>query len=78
MTLGSETRAVITRFGGDRSPTHTARLSDNAAALTGEYIEDEQAVARSDQAQDDNLAQSLWERSTQLVSGTLPDAVRWY
>jgi len=43
-------------------------LSDDAAALTGKYIEDEQVVAPSDQAQDDNLARSLWEQSAQLVS----------
>jgi NAD(P)-dependent dehydrogenase (short-subunit alcohol dehydrogenase family) len=57
-----------------RSPEHDARslvwlvLSDDAAALTGKYIEDEQVVAPSDQAQDDNLARSLWEQSAQLVS----------
>lgn len=43
-------------------------LSDDAAALTGKYIEDEQVVAPSDQAQDDNLARNLWEQSAQLVS----------
>ena len=43
-------------------------LSDDAAALTGKYIEDEQVVAPSDQAQDANLARSLWEQSAQLVS----------
>ncbi len=42
-------------------------LSDDAAALNGNCIEDAQAVA-SDQAQDDNLARSLWEHSAQLVS----------
>ncbi len=57
-----------------RSPERGARslvwlaLSDEAAALTGEYIEDEKVVAPSAQAQDDNLAHSLWERSAQLVS----------
>jgi hypothetical protein len=43
-------------------------LSDDAAALTGEYIEDEKLVAPSVQAQDDALAQRLWERSAQLVN----------
>jgi retinol dehydrogenase 12 len=47
-------------------------LSEDAAALTGEYIMDEKVVAPSAQARDDNLARSLWERSAELVS--LPDA----
>jgi NAD(P)-dependent dehydrogenase (short-subunit alcohol dehydrogenase family) len=57
-----------------RSPERGARslvwlaLSDDAAALTGKYIEDEKVVAPSDQAQDNNLAQILWKRSAQLVS----------
>jgi hypothetical protein len=38
-------------------------LSDDAAAVTGKYVEDEQVVAPSDQAQDDNLAHSLWQQS---------------
>jgi NAD(P)-dependent dehydrogenase (short-subunit alcohol dehydrogenase family) len=42
-------------------------LSDDAAALSGEYIEDEKVVAPSEQAQDDDLAHSLWNRSAQLV-----------
>ena len=42
-------------------------LSDKAAALSGEYIVDEKVVAASAQAQDDNLAQRLWEQSAQLV-----------
>jgi NAD(P)-dependent dehydrogenase (short-subunit alcohol dehydrogenase family) len=42
--------------------------SDDAAPLTGNYIEDEQVVAPSDHAQDDNLARSLWEQSAQLVN----------
>ena len=68
-------KAVAT-LGGPffRSPERGARslvwlaLSDHAAALTGEYIEDEQVVAPSAQAQDDALAHSLWERSAQLVN----------
>jgi NAD(P)-dependent dehydrogenase (short-subunit alcohol dehydrogenase family) len=57
-----------------RSPERGARslvwlaLSDDAGALTGEYIEDEKVVPPSAQARDDNLARSLWERSAQLVS----------
>jgi NAD(P)-dependent dehydrogenase (short-subunit alcohol dehydrogenase family) len=57
-----------------RSPERGARslvwlaLSDDAAALTGVYIEDEKLVAPSAQAQDDALAQRLWERSAQLVN----------
>jgi NAD(P)-dependent dehydrogenase (short-subunit alcohol dehydrogenase family) len=56
-----------------RSPERGARslvwlaLSDDAAGLTGQYIEDEQPVAPSTQAQDNSLAQSLWERSAELV-----------
>ena len=57
-----------------RSPERGARslvwlaVSDDAAALTGEYIVDEKVVAPSAQALDDNLARNLWERSAQLVS----------
>ena len=66
---------VIATVGGPffRSPERGARslvwlaLSDDAADLTGEYIEDEKVVAPSAQAQDDNLARSLWEQSAQLV-----------
>ncbi len=42
-------------------------LSDQAAGLTGEYIEDEKVVPPSAQAQDEALARGLWERSAQLV-----------
>ena len=56
-----------------RSPEHGARslvwlaVSDDAAALTGAYIQDEKEVTPSPQAQDDNLARGLWERSAELV-----------
>jgi len=56
-----------------RSPQRGARslvwlaLSDEAAPLTGEYIQDEKVLAPSAQAQDDTLAEGLWERSEQLV-----------
>jgi NAD(P)-dependent dehydrogenase (short-subunit alcohol dehydrogenase family) len=62
-----------------RSPERGARslvwlaLSDDAAGLTGEYIDDQKVIAPSLQAQDDNLAQSLWEQSAQLV-GLAADA----
>ncbi len=67
---------VLTTLGAPffRSPERGARslvwlaLSDEAAPLTGEYIEDEKVVAPSAQAQDETLALSLWERSAQLVS----------
>jgi hypothetical protein len=49
-------------------------LSDEAAPLTGEYIQDEKVVRPSAQAQDDALAQGLWERSAQLV-GLAADAL---
>jgi len=56
-----------------RSPERGARslvwlaLSDDAAALTGEYIEDEKVAAPSAQAQDETRARGLWERSAELV-----------
>jgi NAD(P)-dependent dehydrogenase (short-subunit alcohol dehydrogenase family) len=56
-----------------RSPERGARslvwlaLSDNPAALTGAYIQDEKVVAPSARAQDNMLARGLWERSAQLV-----------
>jgi NAD(P)-dependent dehydrogenase (short-subunit alcohol dehydrogenase family) len=66
---------VLTTLGGPffRSPELGARslvwlaLSDEAAPLTGEYIEDEKVVAPSEQARDDDLAWGLWERSAELV-----------
>jgi retinol dehydrogenase 12 len=66
---------VLTTLGAPffRSPERGARsliwlaLSDEAAPLTGEYVEDEKAVAPSAQAQDETLARDLWERSTQLA-----------
>jgi NAD(P)-dependent dehydrogenase (short-subunit alcohol dehydrogenase family) len=66
---------VLTTIGAPffRSPERGARslvwlaLSDEAAPLTGEYVVDEKVVAPSAQAQDDTLAQGLWERSAQLV-----------
>jgi NAD(P)-dependent dehydrogenase (short-subunit alcohol dehydrogenase family) len=63
-----------------RSPQRGARslvwlaLSDEAGALTGEYVQDEKVLAPSAQAQDDTLAELLWERSAQLV-GRTADAV---
>lgn len=67
---------VVARLGAPffRSPERGARslvwlaLSDDAAALTGEYIVDEKVVPPSVQARDDNLARSLWEQSAQLVN----------
>ncbi len=56
-----------------RSPERGARslvwlaLSDQAAPLTGQYIEDEKVTAPSAQAQDETLARALWERSAELV-----------
>jgi NAD(P)-dependent dehydrogenase (short-subunit alcohol dehydrogenase family) len=56
-----------------RSPERGARslvwlaLSDEAAALTGEYVQDEQVVSPSAAARDDELARALWERSAELV-----------
>lgn len=66
---------VLTTLAGPflRSPQRGARsllwlsLSDEASALTGEYVQDEKVLAPSAQAQDDTLAEALWERSAQLV-----------
>jgi NAD(P)-dependent dehydrogenase (short-subunit alcohol dehydrogenase family) len=62
-----------------RSPERGARslvwlaLSDEAAGLNGEYVQDEKVATPSPQAQDDSLAQALWERSAALV-GLVADA----
>jgi retinol dehydrogenase 12 len=66
---------VLTTLGAPffRSPQRGARslvwlaLSEQAAALTGEYVQDEKVLAPSAQAQDDTLAEALWERSAELV-----------
>lgn len=66
---------VLTTIGGPffRSPERGARslvwlsLSDEAGALTGEYVQDEKVVAPSAQAQDETLAGGLWECSTELA-----------
>jgi NAD(P)-dependent dehydrogenase (short-subunit alcohol dehydrogenase family) len=66
---------VLTTIGGPffRSPERGARslvwlaLSDEAAELDGEYIEDEMVLTPSQQARDDTLARGLWERSAELV-----------
>ena len=66
---------VLTTLGGPffRSPQRGARslvwlaVSDRAGALTGEYVQDEKVLAPSAQAQDETLAEGLWERSAQLV-----------
>jgi retinol dehydrogenase 12 len=56
-----------------RSPQHGARSllwlarSDAAAGLSGEYVVDQQVRAASAQAQDETLAEALWERSAELV-----------
>jgi NAD(P)-dependent dehydrogenase (short-subunit alcohol dehydrogenase family) len=66
---------VLTTVGAPffRSPTHGARslvwlaVSPEAAPLTGEYVQDEKVLAPSAQAQDETLAQGLWEKSAELV-----------
>jgi NAD(P)-dependent dehydrogenase (short-subunit alcohol dehydrogenase family) len=66
---------LLTTVGGPffRSPARGARslvwlaLSEQAAPLTGEYVQDEKVLAPSAQAQDATLAQGLWERSAELV-----------
>jgi NAD(P)-dependent dehydrogenase (short-subunit alcohol dehydrogenase family) len=66
---------VLTTLGGPffRSPERGARslvwlsLSEDAGDLTGEYVQDEKVQAPSAQAQDETLAEGLWEHSAQLV-----------
>ncbi len=66
---------ILTTVGAPffRSPQRGARsllwlsLSEQSAALTGEYIEDEKVVAPSAQAQDETFAEGLWERSAELA-----------
>jgi NAD(P)-dependent dehydrogenase (short-subunit alcohol dehydrogenase family) len=66
---------LLTTIGGPffRSPERGARslvwlaVSEDAAPLTGEYVQDEKVLAPSAQAQDATLAQGLWERSAELV-----------
>jgi NAD(P)-dependent dehydrogenase (short-subunit alcohol dehydrogenase family) len=66
---------VLTTLGAPffRSPARGARslvwlaVSGEAGALTGEYVQDEKVLAPSAQAQDETLAEGLWERSAELV-----------
>jgi NAD(P)-dependent dehydrogenase (short-subunit alcohol dehydrogenase family) len=66
---------VLTTLGAPffRSPERGSRslvwlaLSEQAAELSGAYIEDEKVSTPSAQAQDDELARRLWERSAELV-----------
>jgi NAD(P)-dependent dehydrogenase (short-subunit alcohol dehydrogenase family) len=66
---------ILTTVAGPffRSPARGARslvwlsLSEDAAPLDGVYVEDEKVVAPSAQAQDDELAARLWEKSGELV-----------
>ncbi len=61
-----------------RSPQSGARslvwlaLSEQAAALDSEYVQDEKVRAPSAQARDDELAAQLWERSAELVGLSAP------
>ncbi len=66
---------ILTTVAGPflRSPARGARslvwlsLSEEAATLDGEYVQDEKVLAPSPEAQDEVLAAALWERSAQLV-----------
>jgi NAD(P)-dependent dehydrogenase (short-subunit alcohol dehydrogenase family) len=66
---------LLTTLGGPffRSPERGARslvwlaLSDQAAALTGAYVQDEKVLEPSAQARDEILAEGLWERSEALA-----------
>ena len=63
-----------------RSPERGARslvwlaVSEEAAGLDGEYVEDEKVATPSDAAQDDAVARELWERSAELT-GLAAEAV---
>jgi NAD(P)-dependent dehydrogenase (short-subunit alcohol dehydrogenase family) len=69
---------VLTTIGGPffRSPGRGARSlvwlarSEQAAGLTGEYVQDEKVLAPSGQARDPILAEGLWERSEELAGLT--------
>src|SRR5271163_2876688 len=71
---------ALTTIGGPflRSPRRGARslvwlaLSPEAATLNGAYVYDEKVAQPDAQAQDETLAEGLWERSAQLVG--LPSA----
>ena len=66
---------VVTTIGGPflRSPQRGARslvwlaLSPEAAALDGAYVYDEKVSQPDAQAQDETLAEGLWEQSVQLA-----------
>jgi NAD(P)-dependent dehydrogenase (short-subunit alcohol dehydrogenase family) len=66
---------VLTTVGSPffRSPERGAHslvwlaLSDEAGALTGEYVQDEKVLEPSGQARDEILAEGLWEHSAELV-----------
>src|SRR5436305_7435813 len=66
---------VLTTLAGPffRSPGRGARslvwlaLSEAAAELDGEYVQDERVASPNATAQDDELARRLWERSAELV-----------
>jgi NAD(P)-dependent dehydrogenase (short-subunit alcohol dehydrogenase family) len=66
---------VLTTVAGPffRSPERGARslvwlaLSDEAAGLTGEYVQDEKVARPSARAQDGDLARRLWEHSAELA-----------
>lgn len=66
---------ILTTIGSPffRSPRRGSRglvwlaLSPEGGELTGAYLEDEKVTEPSAQAQDDELARGLWERSAELV-----------
>jgi retinol dehydrogenase-12 len=66
---------VLTTLAGPffRSPQRGARslvwlaCSEEAGALTGEYVQDEKVLQPSAQARDETFAEGLWERSAELV-----------
>jgi NAD(P)-dependent dehydrogenase (short-subunit alcohol dehydrogenase family) len=74
---------ILTILGGPffRSPQRGARslvwlaLSQDGGALSGQYIQDEKVASPSAQAEDDDLARRLWERSAELLGLPAGDAL---
>jgi NAD(P)-dependent dehydrogenase (short-subunit alcohol dehydrogenase family) len=74
---------ALTTIGGPflRSPQRGARslvwlaLSPDAAALDGAYVYDEKVLQPDAQAQDETLAEGLWQRSAQLVGLSTAPAI---
>ena len=60
-------RTVLPLARARRALARVAGAVRAGRGLTGEYVQDEKVMAPSAQAQDDTLAEGLWERSAELV-----------